>query len=69
MTGHSRQSLPAHNGGLQTLCDEGSVDAAGALHMDALQALVDVCQHLCTESPVAGLCLQGVQLAEGQGVQ
>jgi len=69
MTGDSRQTVPAHNGGLQALCDEGSVDAAGALHMDALQALVDVCQHLCTESPVAGLCLEGVQLPKGEGVQ
>ncbi len=69
MTGDSKQTLPAHNGGLQTLCDEGSVDAAGALHMDALQALVDVCQHLCTKSPVAGLCLEGIQHPKGEGVQ
>lgn len=69
MTGDSKQSVPAHNGGLQALCNEGSVDAAGALYVDALQPLVDVCQHLCTESPVAGLCLEGVQLPKGQGVQ
>lgn len=55
--------------GLQALGDEGGVDAAGALHMDALQALVDVCQHLGAQCSVAGLGLEGIQLPEGEGVQ
>lgn len=37
--------------------------------MNALQALVDVGQHLGTEGPVAGLCLEGVQLPKGESVQ
>lgn len=60
--------IPGHNRGLQALGDQGGVDMAGALHMDALQALVDVCQHLCTQRSVAGLSLEGVQLPEGEGV-
>jgi len=37
--------------------------------MNALQALVDVRQHLGAESPVAGLCLESIQLPKGEGVQ
>ncbi len=34
------QTAPAYNGRLETLCDKRSVEAAGALHMDALHVLV-----------------------------
>ena len=63
------RDTPGDNGGLQALCDELRVDAASALHMNALQALVDVRQHLGAESPVAGLCLESIQLPKGEGVQ
>ena len=61
--------IPGNQRGLQALGDEGCVDAAGALYMDALQALVDVCQHLGAQCSVAGLGLEGIQLPEGEGVQ
>lgn len=60
---------PAYNGGLQALRDERRVHATRALHMNALQALVDVCQHLGTQGPIAGLCLEGIQLPKGESVQ
>lgn len=62
-------SILGDNGGLQALGDEGCVDAAGALHMDVLQLLVQVCQHLGTQGPVAGLSLECVQLPQGECVQ
>ena len=59
---------PGNDWRLQTLCDERCGDAAGALHMYAFQALVDVCQHLGTQGAVAGFCLECVQLSKGEGI-
>ena len=61
--------IPRDKGRLQALSDQGCVDAACALHMNALQTLVDVCQHLCTQRSVAGLGLESIQLSEGESVQ
>ena len=61
--------IPGDKGRLEALGDQGCVDAACALHMNALQTLVDVCQHLCAQRSVAGLGLESIQLSESQSVQ
>ena len=65
----SQSSILGYNRALQAFGDERGVDAACALHMDVLQLLVEVRQHLGAQGSVAGLGLERVQLSQGECVE